>query len=63
MTGRELSCEWSHRRISSTNAKVTVTFQNSVKHSDSERVNLLGTLAGGSEQRYQHCFTDLTNQD
>ena len=37
-TGRELSFEWSHHRISSTNAKVTVTFQNSIKHSGSERV-------------------------
>ncbi|MCG8406875.1 MAG: hypothetical protein MI923_16885, partial [Phycisphaerales bacterium] len=33
----ELSFEWSHHRISSTNAKVTVTFQNSLKHSGSER--------------------------
>ena len=39
-TGRELSFEWSHHRISSTNAKVTVTFQNSIKHSGSERVNI-----------------------
>ena len=38
--GRELSFEWSHHRISSTNPKVTVTFQNSIKHSGSERVNI-----------------------
>ena len=35
-TGGELSFEWSHRRISSTNAKVTVTLENSIKHSGSE---------------------------
>ena len=39
-TGRELSFEWSHHRISSTNSKVRVTLQNSIKHSGSERVNL-----------------------
>ena len=37
-TGRELSFEWSHHRISSTNAEVTVTFQNSIKHSGSDRI-------------------------
>ena len=37
-TGRELSFEWSHHRISSTGSKVRVTLQNSIKHSGSERV-------------------------
>ena len=37
-TGRELSFEWSHHRISSTDSKVRVTLQNSIKHSGSERV-------------------------
>ena len=36
--GRELSFEWSHHRISSTDSKVRVTLQNSIKHSGSERV-------------------------
>ena len=40
-TGRELSFEWSHHRISSTDSKVRVTLQNSIKHSGSERVNFL----------------------
>ena len=34
-----LSFEWSHQRISSTDSKVRVTSQNSIKHSGSERVN------------------------
>ena len=38
--GRELSFEWSHRRISSTDSKVRVTLQNSIKHSGSERVKI-----------------------
>ena len=38
-TGRELSFEWSHHRISSTDSKVRVTLQNCIKHSGSERVN------------------------
>ena len=38
-TGRELSFEWSHHRISSIDSKVRVTLQNSIKHSGSERVN------------------------
>ena len=36
--GRELSFEWSHHRISSTDSKVRVTLQNSIKHPASERV-------------------------
>ena len=38
--GRELSFEWSHHRILSTDSKVRVTLQNSIKHSSSERVKL-----------------------
>ena len=38
-TGRELSFEWWHHRISSTDSKVRVTSQNSIKQSGSERVN------------------------
>ena len=45
-TGRELSFEWSHHRISSTDSKVRVTLQNSIKHSGSERVKGGG---GGGE--------------
>ena len=37
-TGRELSFEWSHHRISSADSKVRVTTQNPIKHSGSERV-------------------------
>ena len=37
-TGRELSFEWPHHRISSTDSQVRVTLQNSIKHSGSERV-------------------------
>ena len=45
-TGRdlELSFEWSHHRISSTDSKVKVTLQNSIIHSGSERVKALFTL-------------------
>ena len=39
-TGRELSFEWSHHRMSSTDSKVRVSLQNSIKHSGSERVKL-----------------------
>ena len=37
--GRELSFEWSHHRISSTDSKDKVTLQNPIKQSGSERVN------------------------
>ena len=37
-TGRELSFEWSHHRISSTDSKVRVTLQNSIKYSGRDRV-------------------------
>ena len=37
-TGRELSSEWSHHRISSIDSKVRVTLQNPLEHSGSERV-------------------------
>ena len=37
-TGRELSFEWSHHRISSTDSNVRATLQNSIKYSGSERV-------------------------
>ena len=37
-TGRELSFEWSHHRMLSTDSKVRVTLQISIKHSSSERV-------------------------
>ena len=42
-TGREVSLEWSLHRISisSTDSKVRATFQNSIIHSGSERVNYL----------------------
>ena len=43
-TGRELSFEWSHHRISSTDSKVRVTLQNSIKHSGSERVKGISSL-------------------
>ena len=39
--GRELSFEWSHHMISSTDSKVKATLQNSIKHSGSERVKPL----------------------
>ena len=38
-TGRELSFEWSHHRISSIDSKVRVTLHNPLKHSSSEGVN------------------------
>ena len=37
-TGRELSFEWSHHRISSADSKVRLALQNSIKHSGSEGV-------------------------
>ena len=37
-TGRELSFEWSHHRISSTDSNVRAILQNSIKYSGSERV-------------------------
>ena len=37
-TGRELSFEWSHHRISSTDSNVRATLQNSIKYFGSERV-------------------------
>ena len=36
-TGRELSSEWSHHRISSIDSKVGVTLQNPLKQCGSER--------------------------
>ena len=50
-TGRELSFEWSLHRILSTESKVRVTLQNSIKHSGSERVNLkLLSITGRKDQ-------------
>ena len=50
-TGRELSFEWSHHRILSTESKVRVTLQNSIKHSRSERVNFkLLSITGRKDQ-------------
>ena len=43
-TGRELLVEWSHHRISSIDSKVRVILQNSIKHSGSERVNIIVCL-------------------
>ena len=43
-TGRELSSEWSHHRISSIESKVKVTLQNPIKQSGSERVKTKSTL-------------------
>ena len=40
-SGREVSFEWSHHRISSTDSKVRVTLQTSIKYSGSERVKLI----------------------
>ena len=37
-TGRELSLEWSHHRISSADSKVRLALQNSIKHFGSEGV-------------------------
>ena len=39
-TGRELSFEWSHHRISSADSKVRLALQTSIKHSDSEGVKV-----------------------
>ena len=39
-TGTELSFEWSHHRISSTDSKVRVTLQNAIKQSGGERVKM-----------------------
>ena len=47
-TGGELSFEWSHHRISSIDSKVTVTLQNPIKHSGSERVNMDQPRSQGS---------------
>ena len=41
-TGRELSFEWSHHRISSTDSNVRVTLQTSIKYYGSERINYKG---------------------
>ena len=43
-TGRELSFEWSHHRISSIESKVKVTLQNPIKQCGSERVKTKSTL-------------------
>ena len=40
-TGRELSFEWSHLRISSADSKVRLALQNSIKYSGSEGVKML----------------------
>ena len=40
-TGRELSFEWSHHRISSADSKVRLALQNSIKHSGSEGVKYI----------------------
>ena len=40
-SGREVSFEWSHHRISSTDSKVLVALQTSIKYSGSERVKLI----------------------
>ena len=45
-TGRELSFEWSHQTILSTDSKVSLILPNSTKHSGSERVKGL-TLYDG----------------
>ena len=48
-TGGELSFEWSHHGvISSIDSKVTVTLQNPIKHSGSERVNMDQPRSQGS---------------
>ena len=39
-TGRELSFEWSHHRISSADSKVRVALQNSIKYSGIEGVKM-----------------------
>ena len=56
-TGRELSFEWSHHRISSTDSKVRVTLQNSIKHSGSERVK--GAIAWGVKGAFGVIFLAL----
>ena len=43
-TGKELSFEWSHHGFRSTDSKVRVTLQNSIKHSGSERVKGISSL-------------------
>ena len=43
-TGRELSSEGSHHRISSIDSKVRVTSQNSLKHAGSERVKIVAQM-------------------
>ena len=40
-TGRELSFEWWHHRISSADSQVRVALQNYIKYSGSEGVKLL----------------------
>ena len=45
--GRELSFEWSHHRISSIDSKVSVTLQNPIKHSGSEKVKGIRILESG----------------
>ena len=44
-TGREVSFEWSHHRISSADSKVRVTLQNSIRYSGSEGVKTTFTIA------------------
>ena len=69
-TGREVSFEWSHHRISSTDSKVRVTLQNSIKHSGSERVkNVLarvpyadGKITKWRETRLKRHWTIRTTQ-
>ena len=39
-TGRDLSFEWSHHRISSIDSKGRVILQNPIKHCGSERVKI-----------------------
>ena len=48
-TGRDLSFEWSHHRMSSIDSKVRVTLQNPIQHSGSERVN--GLIVERQRQR------------
>ena len=44
-TGRELSFEWSHHRISSADSKVRAALQNSIRYSGSEGVKTTFTIA------------------
>ena len=63
-TGRELSFEWSHHRISSTDSKVRVTLQNSIKHSGSERVKR--SLLNKTNYSYNHphlCNMELYTEE